>query len=127
MTDYHKERDEQFEAVLKKAKKTYADKNRDYDNSIDLTYVVLEMLGYPGELGYVVRSLDKIFRVASLSRKSEEERRVKDESMLDTLMDEGVYSLAMRRLLECKNEMGFEAFVVKLLREGVEKRNDRIK
>ena len=61
MVDYNEERDKQFEAVVEAGKKTYAQKNRDYDNSIDLTYVVLEMLGYPGELSYVVRSLDKVF------------------------------------------------------------------
>ena len=47
MVDYNEERDKQFEAVVEAGKKTYAQKNRDYDNSIDLTYAVLEMLGYP--------------------------------------------------------------------------------
>ncbi len=127
MVDYNEERDKQFEAVVEAGKKTYAQKNRDYDNSIDLTYAVLEMLGYPGELSYVVRSLDKVFRVASLARKSEDERLVKNESMLDTLEDEGVYSFAMKRLLENKNEIGLETFVVNLLKEGAEKRRDRTK
>jgi hypothetical protein len=127
MVDYNEERDKQFEAVVEAGKKTYVQKNRDYDNSIDLTYAVLEMLGYPGELSYVVRSLDKVFRVASLARKSEDERLVKNESMLDTLEDEGVYSFAMKRLLENKNEIGLETFVVNLLKEGAEKRRDRTK
>jgi hypothetical protein len=127
IVDYNEERDKQFEAVVEAGKKTYVQKNRDYDNSIDLTYAVLEMLGYPGELSYVVRSLDKVFRVASLARKSEDERLVKNESMLDTLEDEGVYSFAMKRLLENKNEIGLETFVVNLLKEGAEKRRDRTK
>lgn len=73
------------------------------------------------------KTYDKVFRVASLARKSEDERLVKNESMLDTLEDEGVYSFAMKRLLENKNEVGLEAFVVNLLKEGAEKRRDRTK
>lgn len=119
--DYDVERDSEFKDVVKRASDMYSKKNRDYDNSIDLTYVVMEMLGYPGEVSYVVRSLDKIFRVASLARKSESERKVKDESMLDTLLDEGVYSLAMLRLLEKMNKEGKEKFVADLLIEGKSK------
>ena len=58
---------------------------------------------------------------------SRDERLVKNESMLDTLEDEGVYSFAMKRLLENKNEVGAETFVVNLLKEGAEKRRDRTK
>ena len=123
MTDYHLERDEHFSEVVDKAKELYAAKNRDYDNSIDLTFIILEMLGYPGEISYVVRSLDKILRVASLARKTEEERLVKDESMLDTLRDEGVYSFAMYRLLESISGKGIEGFMRDLIVEGTMKRN----
>ena len=52
---------------------------------------------------------------------------MKNESMLDTLEDEGVYSFAMKRLLENKNEVGLETFVANLLKEGAEKRRDRTK
>lgn len=63
----------------------YRAKNHDYGNSAHETFVAF------GEVSYVVRLSDKLRRLASLWSG---ERRVKDESILDTLGDAITY-LAM--------------------------------
>lgn len=65
----------------------YKAKNADYGDSVHETY-----LKY-GLTSFLVRMEDKLSRLRSLSQKSAEEQRVKEESIRDTLLDLANYAI----------------------------------
>lgn len=65
----------------------YAKKNHDYGNSFGETFDKL------GIISAVTRISDKYNRLVSLCTKPEEERKVKDESITDTLLDMANYCI----------------------------------
>lgn len=67
--------------------KIYAQKNHDYGNSFGETFDKL------GIISAVTRISDKYNRLVSLCTKPEEERKVKDESITDTLIDMANYCM----------------------------------
>ncbi len=75
------------EDICKKMNETYKNKNADYGNSFGETFNKL------GIISAITRISDKYNRLVSLCTKSEEERKVKDESILDTLMDMANYCI----------------------------------
>ena len=83
-------------SLCKELNNTYECKNRDYGNSFSDTYQKL------GIVSAVTRITDKYNRLVSLCMKSEEERKVKDESIRDTLMDMANY--CMMTVLELEKE-----------------------
>lgn len=66
---------------------TYIKKNKDYGNSFG------ELFQELGPITAVTRIADKFNRVKSLVLKSEEERKVKDESIRDTFLDMANYCI----------------------------------
>lgn len=80
-------------------------KNSDYANDNDpfQNFLVCESLGIPAEVGFIVRMTDKLSRISNLIRPGRE-RRVADESILDTLSDLANYAMMMRMHLENKAE-----------------------
>lgn len=66
---------------------TYAKKNHDYGDSFNETFDKL------GIISAVTRISDKYNRLVSLCTKSEEERKVKDETISDTLLDLANYCI----------------------------------
>lgn len=67
--------------------KTYQKKNHDYGNSFGETFNKL------GIISAVTRITDKYNRLVSLCMLPEEERKVKDESISDTLLDMANYCI----------------------------------
>lgn len=65
----------------------YKRKNHDYGDSFGETFDKL------GIISAVTRISDKYNRLVSLCTKSEEERKVKDESITDTLLDMANYCM----------------------------------
>ena len=65
----------------------YARKNADYGNSVSETYKLF------GLTSFLTRIYDKFNRVATLSKLPEGERKVKDESIKDTLLDMANYAI----------------------------------
>ena len=65
----------------------YKAKNADYGDSVHETYQKY------GLTSFLVRMEDKMSRLRSLSKKSAEEQRVKDESIRDTLLDLANYAI----------------------------------
>ena len=65
----------------------YARKNSDYGNSFGETFEKL------GVISAITRISDKYNRLVSLCTKPEEERKVKDESIEDTLLDLANYAI----------------------------------
>ena len=66
---------------------TYARKNSDYGNSFGETFDKL------GIISAITRISDKYNRLCALATKPEEERKVKDESITDTLLDMANYCI----------------------------------
>ena len=73
--------------ITKELNVIYVAKNSDYGDAFGETYKKL------GIISAVTRITDKVNRLQSLAAKSEEERMVKDESIIDTLLDLTNYSL----------------------------------
>lgn len=67
--------------------KTYEQKNSDYGDSFGETFQKL------GIISAITRITDKYNRLVSLCTKPEEERKVKDESIEDTLLDMANYCM----------------------------------
>lgn len=65
----------------------YESKNHDYGDSFGETYSKL------GIISALTRISDKYNRLVSLATKPEEERKVKDESIQDTLLDMANYCI----------------------------------
>lgn len=89
-------RAEKHMELCKELNNTYECKNRDYGNSFSDTYQKL------GIISAVTRITDKYNRLVSLCMKPEEERRVKDESIRDTLMD--LCNYALMTVMELEGE-----------------------
>jgi hypothetical protein len=75
--------------------KVYEQKNHDYGNSFGETFDKL------GIISAVTRISDKYNRLCSLATKPEEERKVKDESITDTLMDMANYCIMTIIEMKC--------------------------
>lgn len=73
--------------LCKELNKIYETKNHDYGNSFGETFDKL------GVISAVTRISDKYNRLVSLCTKPEEERKVKDESITDTLLDMANYCI----------------------------------
>ena len=82
--------------ITKELNDIYIAKNADYGDAFGETYKKL------GVISAVTRITDKVNRLQSLATKSDEERLVKDESIVDTLKDLSNY--AILTLIE----MGYE-------------------
>lgn len=76
----------------------YASKNSDYGNSFGETYQKL------GIISALTRISDKYNRLISLATKPEEERKVKDESIQDTLLDMANYCIMTVIEMEVEKE-----------------------
>lgn len=81
------DRIQEHKLLCEKLNKTYEQKNHDYGNSFGETFDKL------GIISAVTRISDKYNRLVSLCTKSEEERKVKDESITDTLLDMANYCI----------------------------------
>ena len=73
--------------ICEKLNDIYARKNSDYGNSFGETFEKL------GVISAITRISDKYNRLVSLCTKPEEERKVKDESIEDTLLDLANYAI----------------------------------
>lgn len=73
--------------ICKELNDIYAKKNHDYGNSFGETFDKL------GVISAVTRISDKYNRLVSLSMLPESERKVKDESITDTLIDMANYCI----------------------------------
>lgn len=81
------DRVQKHKEICQELNDVYARKNSDYGNSFGDTYEKL------GIISAVTRISDKYNRLVSLCTKSEEERKVKDESITDTLLDMANYCI----------------------------------
>lgn len=84
--------------LCEKLNKIYEQKNHDYGNSFKDTFDKL------GIISAVTRISDKYNRLVSLCMKPEEERKVKDETISDTLLDLANYCI-MTEIELHKNEV----------------------
>lgn len=82
---------------------TFEKKNADYGSSYRKSgQILFKMLGQIKleneqdfiEFGLLVRKMDKLMRFGNL-RFTATEQKVKDESIIDTMMDDGVYSFIL--------------------------------
>lgn len=78
---------EMHKELCEKLNKVYEQKNSDYGDSFGQTFDKL------GVISAVTRITDKYNRLVSLCTKSEEERKIKDESIEDTLLDMANYCM----------------------------------
>ena len=76
---------ERFKEIVANMAKVYEAKNKDYGNSFEKS---IDKYGY---VSFFVRSNDKIERAESIITNSKAE--VKDESIMDTLLDNAVYNI----------------------------------
>jgi hypothetical protein len=65
----------------------YSRKNQDYGDAFHETYKKL------GIISAITRLSDKMHRIVTLGTKSSEEQQVKNESIIDTLVDLAAYSI----------------------------------
>lgn len=80
-------------------------KNHDYagvENNPFLNFMATEMLGNTSvEQGMIVRMLDKVTRIINLTK---HDAMVKDESIVDTLMDLSNYAMLMANYIHHKKK-----------------------
>lgn len=88
---------EKFRTITAEMASLYERKNSDYGNSIHDTFVKY------GPAAYLVRMEDKINRVRSLTLNNDQ--RVENEKVRDTLIDLANYSILMLMELEEANEV----------------------
>lgn len=81
------DRIQEHKLLCEKLNKTYEQKNHDYGNSFGETFDKL------GVVSAVTRISDKYNRLVSLCMLPDEERKVKDESITDTLLDMANYCI----------------------------------
>lgn len=81
------ERVQKHKEICQKLNEVYAQKNHDYGNSFGETFDKL------GIVSAVTRISDKYNRLCSLCAKSDDERKVRDESITDTLLDMANYCI----------------------------------
>ena len=84
--------------ITKILNQLYDSKGHDYGDSFGETYQKL------GIISALTRISDKYNRLISLSTKPEEERRIKDESIQDTLLDLSNYCIMT--VIEMESEKG---------------------
>ena len=91
-----------FKEIVANMAKVYEAKNKDYGNSFDKS---IDKYGY---VSFFVRSNDKIERAKSIILNNKAE--VKDESIMDTLLDNAVYNImaAMKIEEDIKNDKKVE-------------------
>lgn len=89
---------EQHAKICCELNRTYINKNHDYGNSFSETYHSL------GIISSVTRIIDKANRLVSLSTKPNNERKVLDESIKDTLLDMANYCIMTAMELEHDEE-----------------------
>ena len=82
--------------IAKTLNRLYDSKGQDYGDSFGETYRKL------GIISALTRISDKYNRLVSLATKPEEERKVKDESIQDTLLDMANYCIMT--VIEMENE-----------------------
>lgn len=85
--------------IVQSLNQLYASKNSDYGNSFGETYHKL------GIISAITRISDKYNRLISLATKPEEERKVKDESIQDTLLDLSNYCIMTVIEMEAEKEL----------------------
>lgn len=83
---------DEHKKICNKLNKTYSDKNHDYGDSVHDTYKKY------GMVSFLVRMEDKLNRLYTLTKfnpfcENETEIRVKDESIMDTLLDLANYAV----------------------------------
>lgn len=84
---------EEYEKVLNELRELYERKNHDYGNSFSILFQKF------GMKSVVIRLYDKLLRLETLCEK---EAQVKDESIIDTLMDLANYSIiAVAEMRKC--------------------------
>ena len=83
---------ERFKQIVANMARVYEAKNKDYGNSFDKS---IDKYGY---VAFFVRSNDKIERAGSIITNSKAE--VKDESIMDTLLDNAVYNIMAAMKIE---------------------------
>lgn len=88
----------QHERLCKVLNAIYSSKNRDYGNSFHKTYVE-EGMAMPR-----IRLSDKFERFKKLSRSFGEDAMVKDETLVDTLLDMANYCLMTVMEIENKED-----------------------
>lgn len=81
------EKAQMHEGICKELNDVYIRKNHDYGDSFNETFDKL------GLISAVTRIMDKCNRLASLATLPEEKRKVKDESISDTLLDMANYCI----------------------------------
>lgn len=84
---YSDDKIEMHKILCKELNDLYNKKNHDYGDSFGKTFELL------GIISAVTRITDKYNRLVELSTKPEEERRVQDETIEDTLIDMANYSI----------------------------------
>lgn len=84
--------------IVQSLNQLYASKNSDYGDSFGETYHKL------GIISALTRISDKYNRLISLATKPEEERKVKDESIQDTLLDMANYCIMTIIEMEAEKE-----------------------
>ncbi len=84
--------------ICKELNDIYQCKNHDYGDSFNETFNKL------GIISAVTRITDKHNRLVSLCTLPEEERKVKDESISDTLIDMANYCIMTEMALRMKNK-----------------------
>ena len=90
MKKYHG--DPRFYKILKELAEIHSKKNHDYAGDYPLSnFKLSEKMGIPAWKGCLVRMTDKISRLWSFAKKGKFE--VSDESVIDTLKDNAVYSI----------------------------------
>lgn len=100
---------EKHKELCRKLNETYESKNHDYGDSFGETFNKL------GIVSAVTRISDKYNRLVSLCMLPEEERKVKDESITDTLLDMANYcmmtviELEKDKLCNCDHEWEYVA------------------
>ncbi len=107
-----KEPDEQpqaasrFDDLLEKMRQIHHSKRRDYGANDPLgNFKQAIDLGVKPSLGCAIRMSDKWARFCNLYRKGNENRAVKDESIIDTLLDLANYALLTIILLESESSV----------------------
>ena len=83
---------ERFKQIVANMARVYEAKNKDYGNSFDKS---IDKYGY---VAFFVRSNDKIERAESIITNHKAE--VKDESIMDTLLDNAVYNIMAAMKIE---------------------------
>lgn len=76
----------EFQTITRWMAETYAEKNNDYGNSFETS------LEEWGPIAFLVRASDKWNRIKALTH-GKQERRVKDETIRDTLLDLATYCI----------------------------------